>query len=69
LLEIRAINESLEDFAKEKDCQIIQFEESILKLGKKLDHYKEKNCNLNEKVKENSNTIKACMEKKLNLES
>lgn len=40
-----------------------------MKLGKKLDHYKEKNINQNDKLKENSNMIKNLMEKKLSVEA
>ena len=47
LQEIRAINQNLEEFAREKESQVKQFEEYILKLGKKLDQYKQKNTNLN----------------------
>jgi predicted RNase H-like nuclease (RuvC/YqgF family) len=66
--EMRALNASIELFAREKDAQCRKYEETILKLGKKVDHYKVKNCQLNEKVKENADTIKALMEKKLKLE-
>lgn len=58
----------MEDYAREKKREAHAYEEKIEKLTGKLNSYKQKNQKLNEKIKEQGDTIKSFMESRLKLE-
>ncbi len=58
----------MEDYAREKKREVHSYEEKIEKLTGKLNSYKQKNQKLNEKIKEQGDTIKSFMESRLKLE-
>ena len=58
----------MEDYAREKKREVHAYEEKIEKLAGKLNSYKQKNQKLNEKIKEQGDTIKSFMESRLKLE-
>ena len=58
----------MEDYAREKKREAHAYEEKIEKLAGKLNSYKQKNQKLNEKIKEQGDTIKSFMESRLKLE-
>ncbi len=58
----------MEDYAREKKREVHAYEEKIEKLTGKLNSYKQKNQKLNEKIKEQGDTIKSFMESRLKLE-
>ena len=66
--EIRIIQQNLEDYAREKKREAHAFQEKMEKLTGKLNSYKQKNQKLNEKIKEQGDTIKSFMESRLKLE-
>lgn len=69
LAEIRQINESIEAYAQEKNRENEEVRLKNDALNKKILHYKQKCCKLNEKIKESGDLVKTLMEKKISLEA
>jgi hypothetical protein len=68
LSDLRALEETFQQIAAEKDAQLAACEDTRVAIVKKLEQYKQRNVKLSEKVKQQADTIKALTARQLSLE-